>query len=176
MSLRALTYADYVLDHDETLGTPSRLALHLLADSCNRITGQAFTGDWLAKRMGITNANMLRALKPLRDRGYVLAEERPGKALLIRFPMAAYISTTPRENGMGQESGDSATPRVSAREPRAKTSGIPRSIPLTHNSSPTTAVARELLCCDGTAWVYNEETDDVSPCPLHHPRGKAVGS
>lgn len=174
MSIRALTYARECLRRDTTLGTPARLVFMLLADSCNHATGLAFTGQWLADQAGIHERNVTRALATLRESGYVRFEDRPGRATVVTFPTAAYLSTTPDENVRGEHTraGDDFVTR-----PPAKTSPIPGSVPAYINSSNNLdVVAREALCCDGTGWIYNADTNDVSPCPLHHPRGKAVGS
>lgn len=174
MSIRALTYARECLRHDMTLGTPARLVFMLLADSCNHQTGLAFTGQWLADQAGIHQRNVTRALGHLRESGYLRFEDRDGQATIVTFPTAAFLSTAPDENVRGEHT---RAPDENVRGPLTKTSPIPGSVPsYIQSSEQLDVVAREALCCDGTGWVYNADSNDVSPCPLHHPRGKAVGS
>lgn len=170
MSVRAARYARASMKGSE-LGTPARLVMMLLADSCNHVTGQAFTGQWLADEAGIDMRHIRRYVHTLRDTGLMMVHERTGEASVVTFPTAAYLSTAPGETARGEHS---YAPGEKGGAPLAKLPPIPRDTTRDFNSTELLeVVAREALCCDGTGYVYDESTRSVSPCPLHHPRRKA---
>jgi DNA-binding transcriptional ArsR family regulator len=181
VSLRALTWARACLKADPTLSGNARTILLLLAESCNHTTGLAFTGVWLADESGVSMRHVREHLHRLRDLGYIRVEQQvnasgvPCRASIVTFPTAPYLSTAPDAGDRGERP---RAPDASVIGPLTPASPIPGSIPTSDFNSVNNleVVAREALCCDGTGWVYNADSHDVSPCPLHHPRGKAAGS
>lgn len=172
MSIRALTFARECLRTDTTLHANARTILLLLADSCNHRTGMAFTGTWLAEQAGCDMRTVRRQIHQLRDRGHIRVAEQLGAASIVTFPTGAYLSTAPVTDVWGEHA---RAPVTGDRPPLSPVTAIPGSVPGVINSpNNLEVVAREALCCDGTGWIYNSDTNDVSRCPFHHPRREAV--
>ena len=173
MSLRALTYARSCLRREDcTLHPSARLVFRTIADSCNVHTGLAFTGSWLAVECGLTMQTVRDHLHRLRDDGYIRLEERVGLSSIVTFPTAAYLSTAPVTHDRGEHT---RAPVTHDRGPLSSTTAITGTYTSDDYkfSNNLEVIAREALCCDGTGWVYDESTDTVTPCPLHHPRARA---
>lgn len=170
-----MAYARSVLKTEPRLAPNARTVFLLLADSCNHVTGLAFTGGWLADEAGCDMRHVREHVHALRDRGIIRLEERVGCASIVTFPIAAYLSPAPDASVRGKHT---CAPDAGVTGPLTPASSIPSVYTADDLNSRDSleVVARESLCCDGTGWVYNEATHDVSRCPVHHPRGRVVGS
>lgn len=168
-----MAYARSCLRGDAQLPSNARTILLLLADSCNHVTGLAFTGTWLAEQAGCAMRHVREHVHRLRDDGYIRVEERVGLASIVTFPIAAYLSTAPDGGVRGEQT---RAPDGSVRGPLTAASPIPSAYTADDFkcSNNLEVIAREALCCDGTGYVYDESTRSVTPCPLHHPRRKAL--
>lgn len=170
-----MSYARAVLKTERGLAPNARTIMLLLADSCNHRTGLAFTGGWLADEAGCDMRHVREHVHTLRDRGLIRVQERAGEASIVTFPTAAYLSTAP---DAGVRGARSFGPDAGVTPPLTPASAIPSAYTADDfkSSDRLEVIAREALCCDGTGYVYHETRREVSPCPLHHPRGKAAGS
>lgn len=93
MSIRASSYAREICETTPELKLGARCVLMLAAERANTQTAITYTGGWLVRATGLHRSSVRRCLYELTAAGVVALEWRAGKASLIRFPIAAPLST-----------------------------------------------------------------------------------
>ena len=177
MSWQAAQYARSVLEQNAELRLGARLVLMLCAERANRDRGETYAGGWLADATAMHPSSVRRSLYELESAGVVALRSSPGKATVVRFPLAGAIST-PRADGRGVVELDPAPRRA---PPRAQARATPRpgarnTELLPSNYPDVISPDREFvaLCtadgcaCEGTGWLFVDDDERgrgyVTPC------------
>lgn len=168
MSIRASSYARELLEHNAELTRSARLVLMLCAERANTQTAQTYTGGWLERAAKLHRSSVRRALYELAAAGAVALDYRPGKATVIRFPIAAALST-PGAPARAVSDLDLARQRATPGAPARDTPRVhaPRTGSQPCNYPVVVPMCIEPGCeCGGDGWVHIDDggRGHVAPC------------
>jgi hypothetical protein len=135
VSWQASKYARAVLESSTTaeLTTADRLVLMLLAERADRTSGTSWGGRWLQTAAGLTEGALRRCIHRLGAAGIVTVDSNPPRALAVRFPVAASLSTT-RAPQPGSETRQPAPHSASPGPHSAGTRALQPAIPINDQS------------------------------------------
>ena len=159
MSIAATNYA-LTVAREVPHGTHG--VLFALAARAGASTATTFTGKWLQDALGMSQDSVQRHLTVLRRAGVIAVDVRPGRASVVRFPLAAVIHT-PRESAVGAAARPTAESRYRYRESAvggtAKSRHVSGSVSGTKSATACAACGHHVITADGIC----------SQC-LHDPR------
>jgi len=117
----SIAATDYALRVARDVPHAAQPVLFALAARANSRTAVTFSGGWLCETLHLHEDRVRAHVQTLTRLGVIAVDQRPGKASVIRFPLAGFIHT-PRESDRGHAQ---APPADSQGPPRGFTGGPP---------------------------------------------------
>lgn len=157
MSWQASKYARTVCEDTPQLTRGARLVLMLCAERAGSQTGHTLGGNWLARAASLKPASVRRALHELAGHGIIAVDSSRSRALMVRFPTPATLSTTRHPDRAVAE----PDPRSASRVPGIQIAGTrhpDRAIP-THEGLEPHADRHPTEClCGGYGRTWRPQT------------------